>query len=393
MNRAWQKLSFFALLYFVQGAAFAYLVNFQKPYLMEKGLTKDSIGLFTSLLLIPFILKVFLGMLSDRVPLGRWGARKPYMLIGLGLFALGYSSLPEVDPSLHFVEFALFSFLASIGLALFDTCCDGWAIDVAIEEEQSSVQAAMVAGRSLGFIAASIGFGGLALHYGYGAVFYTLAVMAMTVAGVVVIVKHRPMDGGQLEPIENVDRSHFRQWLRPEYLLFAAYGVIYSIASFGTDGLLTLHLAETKMAGVLELGVFGTGRGVGALVGAYMFARFAQKYPLRHVLRLGLGLLGFGCLLPLVELPLGAAGGLWGVAWGFQETAYVTLAMSFSRGPWAATFFAICMIFSNVGTSLGEAIAAPAAGKFSYHFVFLGFAILAWLLMIAVPRLVRWRAL
>ena len=71
VNRTWQKLSFFASLYFVQGAAFAYAVNFQKPYLTGRGLDMGTVGFLTSVLLLPFILKIFLGMLSDRVPLGR----------------------------------------------------------------------------------------------------------------------------------------------------------------------------------------------------------------------------------------------------------------------------------------------------------------------------------
>ncbi|NJM09943.1 MAG: hypothetical protein HC883_03370, partial [Bdellovibrionaceae bacterium] len=53
----WRKLLFFCLLYFIQGAALAYVINFQKPYLAGQGIPKETIGLFTSLLLIPFIAK------------------------------------------------------------------------------------------------------------------------------------------------------------------------------------------------------------------------------------------------------------------------------------------------------------------------------------------------
>ncbi len=387
MNRPWQKFSFFSLLYFVQGAAFAYVVNFQKPFLTEQGLTKDTLGFFTSLLLIPFILKVFLGMLSDRVPLGRLGSRKPYMLIGLSLFALGYYLLPGLNPARQFVEFAGLSFFASIGLALFDTCADGWAIDVAREDEQSSIQAAMVCGRSFGFIVMSLSFGYLAMVYGYSAIFYGLAALALGVAVIVLLVPYQPMDGGQLESKRVIEWSEFRDLLNPAYLVFALYGVLYSISSFGTDGLLTLHLSDTQLANSFTLGEFGTFRGIGALCGACTFARLAHKYPLSRVLGFALVLLGAGCLLPLTPLPNHVAGALWGFAWGFQETAFVTVAMRYSRGAWSATFFAIAMIFSNVGTSLGELIGAPMAGRFGYNVVFIGFAVLAWLLMIAVPRL------
>ena len=131
------NLFFFAALYFVQGAALAYVVNFQKPYLLVQGIDKTTMGIFTGLLLVPFILKVFLGLLSDRVPLGRFGSRRPYMVIGLLLFAASYASISQVEPGKHFFIFASLSFIASLGLALFDTCADGWAIDVASREDES----------------------------------------------------------------------------------------------------------------------------------------------------------------------------------------------------------------------------------------------------------------
>jgi predicted MFS family arabinose efflux permease len=76
----------------------------------------------------------------------------------------------------------------------------------------------------------------------------------------------------------------------------------------------------------------------------------------------------------LLGLPLVPAGLVWGICWGMQETVYMSLAMHFSRGPWAATFFALAMIFSNVGTAIGEALAAPMAGELGYQTLFLFFA-------------------
>ena len=61
----------FGLTYFVQGSALAYFRNFQKPYLDSLGVDADVIGLLTSILLLLFILKIFIGMLSDRVNLFR----------------------------------------------------------------------------------------------------------------------------------------------------------------------------------------------------------------------------------------------------------------------------------------------------------------------------------
>ena len=95
--------------------------------------------------------------------------------------------------------------------------------------------------------------------------------------------------------------------------------------------------------------------------------------------------LGAGCLLPLLNLPSAVLGVVWGFAWGFQETAFVTVAMRFARGPWAATVFAVFMIFSNLGTSLGEALGAPSVSSLGYNGVFVGFALIAWASLVLLP--------
>lgn len=72
----------FACLYFVQGGTISYFSIFQKPYLNQIGIERGTIGILTSILLLPFILKIGFGWMSDKFPHKKWGHRKPYMLIG-----------------------------------------------------------------------------------------------------------------------------------------------------------------------------------------------------------------------------------------------------------------------------------------------------------------------
>lgn len=170
------------------------------------------------------------------------------------------------------------------------------------------------------------------------------------------------------------------------YLAFAAFGIVYSIASFGTDGLLTLFLSETKAVEASGLGTFGVARGLGALLGAVLLSLISRRKGLLKAQYMALSALVLGCLLPLLPLPVLLVGLLWGVCWGLQETAYVTLSMRFAQGAWSATFFAMAMIFSNVGTSLGEALGSPLVPKIGYSGVFLGFAAVAALSAVFVPK-------
>ena len=378
----WRKLLFFSLLYFVQGAALAYVINFQKPYLAGQGISKQAIGVFTGLLLIPFIAKVLLGFVSDRFPLGHWGKRKPYMIFGLLLFAACYFAVSFVRPGDHFILFASLTWLASLGLAWFDTCADGWAVDVASDAEQSNVQAAMVAGKSLGLICMSAIFGLLGLRYGFSMIFWIMAGLAVLVIPMVLLAKHQPRQGSGL-------MHGWHDLLKPIYILFASYAIVYSIASFGTDGILTLFMSEEKGASTLDLGFFGMWRGGGALIGALAFAIVRPRIGMRGSLICALLILGGACLLPLLDLPSSVGAVLWGTAWGFQETAFVTLAMRFAVGPWAATLFAGSMIFSNLGTSLGEGLGTPLVPSIGFEGVFIMFACLAWAAIIFVPKLTK----
>lgn len=375
----WRTRLFFCALYFIQGTVLAYIVNFQKPFLAGHGVSKETLGFFTGLLLLPFILKVALGAMSDRWPIGRFDSRKPYMLIGLAVFSACYGALSFNDPGQEFAVFAVLAWTASLALALFDTCADGWAVDVSDEKEEGAVQASMVAGKSLGFVTMSLAFGALSERSGFSTVFLVIAAIAM---GVFLLVVFTPYRKPSMRSKTEV--GSWGDLISAPFLWFGIFGVVYSIASFGTDGLVTLFLNEARGAGNLMVGVYGVGRGLGALTGAVAYAWLEPRFGLRRIQIFALAILGAGCLSPLANVPLWLSGGVWGFCWGFQETAFVTLAMRFSRGRWAATFFAICMIFSNLGTAIGEALGAPLVPRIGYSGVFLSFAVLAWASLIFV---------
>ncbi len=380
----WRKLLFFSMLYFVQGAALAYIVNFQKPYLAANGVSKEALGLFTGLLLIPFIVKVGLGYVSDRFPVGRWGSRKPYMVIGLTLFASAFFATSFVDPGKNFFAYASLVWLASLGLAWFDTCADGWAVDTSAGHEHGSVQASMIAGKSLGLVTMSALFGFLAMRHGFGIIFQLIAGLAAVVLAIVLFVPHSA-------PVKK-SGALVKGWaslLKDYYVFFALFAVVYATASFGTDGLLTLHLSETTGASSVEVGFFGMWRGGGALLGAVLFALLNPRLGNKPTQFLALFMLGLGCGIPLLGWPAPVAALVWGAAWGFQETAFVTLAMRFAEGRWAATLFAGAMIFSNIGNSLGEGLGAPLVPRIGFEGVFLMFAALAWMSAAFIPKIYK----
>src|SRR5512141_566932 len=167
----------FALLYFTQGTILSYFTALNALYFLSQGLSMTSVGIFSSIALLPFILKIFLGMLSDHVSLFKMGHRKPYILIGLSVQFLCLLVAPFIDLKTGYWSFVLLAFVLQMGMALYDTCTDGLALDTTPPEEQGTIQGFMVGGRAVGVIAIASVVGWLAQNVSWVAVFWLLAVL------------------------------------------------------------------------------------------------------------------------------------------------------------------------------------------------------------------------
>lgn len=362
-------LSMFGMLYFVQGTALAYFRNFQKPYLSSLNIDPDIIGLLTTILLLPFILKIFIAMLSDRVSLFRLGHRKPYMILGLFLAAGAFAAAAFILPDKRFLLFATFIVAGSFSVALFDSTADGYAIDITPQEEHGTVQGTMVGGRAIGFILLSLVFGALVQSQGYRTVFIIIA-FAMLIPLIWVIRLREP---AERDESQHFQWSAFKALRQPRFLLFALFAIVYSIVSFGVDGLVTLFMSAVYDAPVTTLGQYGALRGVGAVIGAVAGGLLVDRMGRKR------SAYGAAILIAIGAAIIGAATGInmllvmgifWGIAWGFQETIFVALAMDLTDARIAASMFAIMMALSNVGTAVGEGVATGLTDNISFSSIF-----------------------
>ncbi len=364
----------FGLLYFVQGSALAYFRNFQKPYLDSLNVDADVIGLLTSILLLPFILKIFIGMLSDRVSLLRLGHRKPYMILGLLLAAIAFGAAGFVLPDTHFLLFAVLIVCGSFSVALFDSTSDGLAIDITPADQQGRVQATMVGGRAMGFIILSLIFGTMAQSQGYRVVFLTIALIMLIPLIWVLRVR---------EPKEQAEEQRF-QWTAfkclgsSRFLLFGAFAILYSIVSFGVDGLVTFFISDVYKATETTIGQYGALRGLGAVIGAVLCGVLMDRVSRKRSAYVAVLMISIGAVMIGVAPGIGfllTMGVLWGIAWGFQETVFVALAMHLSEARIAASMFAIMMALSNLGTAVGEGLATSLTDNIGFSAVFFSLAV------------------
>lgn len=375
---------FFAGLYFVQGAILAYVSNFQKPYLSDSGVSVAQIATLTGAMIFPFIIKIMFGILSDRFSFFGLGHRKPYMLLGLALGTSCFFSLAFVNPHDHFTLFGILMVSATFGMALFDTATDGFAIDLNSyqisqnpkhEDESGPIQSAMMTGKSLGYILLSFAFGWTATQFGFSTIFLSLAAI---ITSIFIWVAFFARD---IEKPEG-EKVHFKTFFRELGLpgfIFAIYAIAYSVFSFGVDGIVTFFLHENLKLDASQIGSYGSARGCGAIFGALWAGWISQKYgkktaSVSALIFLSLAMITLTNIDTRPENFLGL-GVVWGSAWAFQETVFVILAMRLSERSLAATAFAVLMVFSNLGTAIGEGLATTLSGSIGFKMVFVSFAI------------------
>jgi PAT family beta-lactamase induction signal transducer AmpG len=373
-SKSWYYYILFGLLYFVQGSALAYFRNFQKPYLDSVSINAASIGLLTSILLLPFVLKILIGMLSDKVSLFGLGHRKPYILTGLILAAVAFLLASRVMPDKNFLLFSIFIVLGSFSVALFDSCTDGYAIEITPEKHYGRVQSIMVSGRAFGFIILSLLFGYMVEKRSYSIVFIIIGLAMMIPFVFALFAKEKPKDR-----IENqFDWKAFKMLIKPVFIVFCLYTVFYSFASFGVDGLITYYMSNSLHAMEESIGHYGALRGIGAAIGAIIGGLLLTRVGYKKMAYWTIIILSFAAITIGISTRIStiiSLAVLWGFAWGLQECVFLSLAMSLADVRIAASMFAIMMAISNLGTAIVEGVATTLSVQIGFQKVLIFLAI------------------
>ena len=383
------RLTMFGMLYFVQGIIVAFTGNFAKPYLNTFNVDADLIGLLFTLLLVPFIFKIFYGMLSDRVNLFGRGHRLPYIVIALILSMLGILIAGFVNPGTHYTLFLLLIVLASFAVALFDTTADGLAVDITPVEEQGRVQSVMTSGRAGGVIVMSLLIGWIATALGYFWVFVIIAVLMMLPLFWVLQVQEPPRsENGEI----HFSWSAFRALGHPSFLIFSLYGIISWIAYQGIEGVVTFYMSDQLHAVETQIGTYGSLKGVGMVLGALGTSVLIARMGRRSAAFIIAGLVSLGGILFSYAGSVTAVLVLaifWGMILGLHWTLYMVLAMTRTDARIAGSMFAISMAVSNIGQALGDGIATGLTDNIGFINVFRAvalFNLIVFPLLVAVFR-------
>lgn len=376
------RYSMFALLYFAQGAVLSYFTALNAIYLLSFDLSMSQIGLISGIALTPFVLKIFLGILSDRINLFNLGHRKPYIIFGLILQAVCLIIVPFIHPGKDFALYGLIAFLVMSGMAMYDTTTDGLALDTTPENEAGKIQGIMVGGRAMGVVVLSSLIGVLAQKVSWMAAFWLLALLTLIPLILVVGFKEPPRNPEQ--KFEWKAFSAFKHW---PIIALGLLGALYSLIINAANEIINPFLQSSFGISIMMAGFFTTVWGIGVVIGGITGGPLTDKIGQRRSVEIALVIsfisVAIFSITPTASLawPLVF---IFGLAFGYYETVYFAISMRKSDPRIAASMFSILMAIANIGTGIGLPIAGLLADGVGYRWTF---AIIASLNLLAIPLL------
>jgi predicted MFS family arabinose efflux permease len=294
---------------------------------------------------------------------------------------LAFLMFPLVNPVAQFPLFVVVCMLAALGMSTYDTCTDGFSIDVTPEEDRGIVQGIMVGGRAASAIVIAAAIGLLSQRGLWPVIFAGIGLLGLLTIPLALIVrepKERP-------PERAFSASAFRSLLDGTFLLFLLLGLVYPLTLWSANGMTGAFLNEVLGVELGRVGfytsVFGIGTVVGGLVGGPLTRRIGRRASLLVAL-----LVTSATVFGLALLPSAGLGWIvvfcFGFAFGYYETVYMTMGMDFSDPRIAAFMFAFVMAVGNIGIGLGSPLSGALVDRFGFRWMF---AVLAALNLLTLP--------
>jgi PAT family beta-lactamase induction signal transducer AmpG len=273
-------------------------------------------------------------------------------------------------------------------LAIYDTVMDGLAIDVTPDDEQGQIQAVMVVGRALGLVVLAALYGRVITTYGWQIIFWAVALFAL----VPVLFMQRVHEPEQRSATQAFSWEALRDLWRVEIGQFSLYAIVYSIAIYGTNAIITLFANEELGGTLVQVGDVAALGGVGMVVGGGLGVVIAKRVSIWQqgiwtTILVTLTLLVIALAANLENIAIITL--FWGVVLAAAELVFITLAMAKSDRRMGAGQFAIFMAISNAGTGAGQAAATGLIDTIDYRWIFMGLALIN---LLAIPLLLRMQA-
>ncbi len=282
-ERNWRNSYYWleGIFYFFQGFYMTGLTTFVGVSLANWKVPLATQAIITAAIGIPTYLKLFTGLLSDRVPVGSWGRRKPYIVLGILVYLPAFLAVTAIT------EFSNLWTICIIGAfaawVLVDGTLDAMTVDVTPEARAGTMQgvanASRYGGMAVGFLIVPalgpiIGWASVALLIGAAAVLQSIAALFF---------KEVPITREEISaklPLGKVFKAVFGKpiaWAGMGFSLFFQ-GAMAGIGQFISPFLLTT-LGWNKSPQLLQMyGYTNVAAYVAMVGGSILFRKQINKY-------------------------------------------------------------------------------------------------------------------
>jgi len=370
----------FGLLYFVQGAILSFFTALNAIYLLSFNVSMAQIGIMGAIAMIPFVLKIFMGMLSDRVNLFGLGHRKPYIIIGLVIQAVCLVIVPFINPGTDFWLYAFVAFILMTGMALYDTTTDGLAVETTPQSEEGTIQGFMVGGRALGVVVVSAVIGILVEAISWQVTFWFLAIVSLIPLAFILQMREAKRQADRV-----FEWRAFGAFKSLPVIALGILGALYSLIINAANQIVNPYLQGLFDFGPQTLGFYTMLWGIGVVFGSLFGGKLVDKIGRKRSVFAAMVISIISILLFVVIADPGVAIAIvviFGIAFGYYETVYFAISMEKTDPRIAASMFSILMAVANIGTGIGLALSGILVDGIGYK---LTFVVIAVLNLIALP--------
>jgi PAT family beta-lactamase induction signal transducer AmpG len=186
-------------------------------------------------------------------------------------------------------------------------------------------------------------------------------------------------------PEQSFQWAGFRALGRRHVLALALLGALYSLIINGANEIVNPFLTHEYGIDLIAAGfytsVWGAGVVVGGLTGGRLIDRIGHRRAMLGAIIVALvAIMALSLVVsPVLAWPLVF---VFGLAFGYYETAYFATSMEFTDPRIAASMFAILMACANIGVGLGLFAGGSMVDAIGYR---LTFVIIAALNLLALP--------
>lgn len=272
----WKK-SYFAVIgvfYLFQGFYSEALRVYEQHMMLDVwNFSESKVALVSALIILPNYLKMFTGLLSDRVPiLGK--RRSPYIIIGTFMYIPFFLLLTLITD--FSIMWAVAMIFISFGWSLVDGTLDALSIDVSPESKLGMMSGVTWASRSVGSIVAMVGAGLLAAAVTWQYALLIIGAFAVMQGLSALLIKEPNFNKKDVRSFRQ-DKTAIVDFVKkPKSWLTIVFILLFNVAT-GIYALLPTIFAKLANMEVVDIMVYAAAAYGSAMVGVLIAGKISDK--------------------------------------------------------------------------------------------------------------------